>query len=532
VVGKSKNRPRNPGPVALLFTRRTIRYVAGGLSGVLLFACLPSLNLHFLVWVACFPLLLATVSEDQLKHAFFQGHVCGAVFWAGSCYWFIAVMRRYGGVNPLLGTGALILFLAVFAIFFSALSVVIAWTARRSIVVALALTPFLWVSMELGRTHLLFSFPWNLLGYAVQAAGLRQIASVTGVYGLSFLAVLASAVLAWVFVQKPLKRALVVSGCLTVAFVGGDFLLSPPPLQQGKSVALLVQPNVPLDEAALESWVPWRDPSRLMHLITLSESGLKSVGPGTDAPPLIIWAENPAPFYYTRDPVFRAAIEGLARKAHAYVVFNTITFTGQDNTQPKNSAVVLDPEGRETLQYDKIHLVPFGEYVPNWPLLNLAGKITSQVGDFVPGSNYQGARTMEGAVGVFICYEAIFPQLVRRLTPGGPSVLVTISNDAWYGDSSAAYQHLNMARLRAVENGRYLLRATNDGVTAVIDPFGRIVSELPRHETATLPAHFDYRSKRTFYNLYGDVFAWLCVAVSIALLAWAARLTTGAGENL
>ena len=208
----------------------------------------------------------------------------------------------------------------------------------------------------------------------------------------------------------------------------------------------------------------------------------------------------------------------MAERAHAYVVFNTITFAGPDDAQPRNSAIVLGPDGRVALQYDKIHLVPFGEYVPPWAFPGKVGKIVSQVGDFVPGTSYRAADTPDGAIAVPICYEDIFPELVRRLTPGGAGVLVNISNDSWYGDSSAAYQHLETSRYRAIENGRYLLRATNDGITAIIDPHGRVIEELPRHRRMVLSGHFNYVGRQTFYNAHGDVFAWLCVLATVAVM--------------
>jgi len=182
------------------------------------------------------------------------------------------------------------------------------------------------------------------------------------------------------------------------------------------------------------------------------------------------------------------------------------------------SAIVVGPDGRELLQYDKMHLVPFGEYVPAWAFPNLIGKITTEVGNFVPGTSYRVAQTPEGAIGVFICYEDIFPQLVRRITRAGARVLVNISNDAWFGDSSAASQELEMASLRAIENRRYLLRATNDGITAAIDPYGRIEKQIPRYERAAMTAGFGYRGDATFYTRHGDVFAWLCTAIAAVIV--------------
>jgi apolipoprotein N-acyltransferase len=291
-----------------------------------------------------------------------------------------------------------------------------------------------------------------------------------------------------------------------------------------------VQPNVPLEEEAATTWAPWISPTKLNQLVNMSldmlareEQGIETASekegqPDGVTPPLIIWAENPAPFYFTRDVVFRTAVEGMARQGRAYVVVNTVVPFGAGQSIITNSAVVVDPEGREILQYDKMHLVPFGEYVPPWAFPDKIGRITTEVGNFVPGTRYALAPTPQGAIGVFICYEDIFPQLVRRITWAGAQVLVNISNDAWFGDSAAALQELEMARLRAIENRRYLLRATNDGITAWIDPYGRVEKQIARHQTAALAAHFSYRRDRTFYTQHGDVFAWLCAALAGATL--------------
>jgi apolipoprotein N-acyltransferase len=521
------------------------RWAASALSGLLLVACFPKLHWHPLVWIACLPLMIALVSEPRLSRAFGLGYLSGAIFLAGSCYWFVGVMERYGNLNLALALGAMTLFLLVFSGFFGVFGLMESWLARASIGAALLASPFLWVAMELARTYYAITgFPWNLLGYAVQATGLRQLASVAGVYGLSFLAVATSALLAGMLVAKARKRA----GAALISWVAllvlTHFALRPHGVAAGAQVAFLLQPNVPLDESALEGWEPWRDPAHLQQLvnITLAEaSESRKAAPAVRfseegvtappvAPPLIIWAENPAPFFFTRDLVFRGVVGNMARQAGAFVVVNTVNFVGPGTAQATNSAVVLDPEGRLVTTYDKIHLVPFGEYVPAWAFPGRIGKITSEVGNYVPGTRYTVAATSEGTIGVFICYEAIFPQLVRQLTLAGAGVLVNISNDGWYGDSAAAPQHLEMARLRAIENDRYLLRATNDGITAVIDPYGRVLARLPRHRLMVLPGRFDYRTTRTFYTARGDVFAWLCVVLTALTAVWRITLRRSTQE--
>jgi len=510
---------QNPPAPPLASIRR--RFVASILSGLFLIACFPLIKWDLLVWVAIAPLLVALVSEPSVKRGFWLGYLSGAIFLAGSCHWFVDVMELHGGLSPILAWGVLALFAMLFATFFGAFGLVQTWAARTLQTRALLLAPFLWVGAELGRTYLFTGVPWNLLGYAVEAGGLRRIATVTAVYGLSWLAVTTSALLAWIWLEP--RRAAPRLALLgwSVAVIGANIALAPPALSPGSRVAQLVQPNISMNVAEIVKWAPWQDPTRLNALVETSLAGVRRQGAATP-PPFIIWPENPAPFYFERDPIFRAAAERMAREAGAYVVVGSINYADREQTQPKNSAMVLDPEGRVVLAYDKIHLVPFGEYVPAWAFPSLVGKITHEAGNFVAGSSYRAAETGHGALSLFICYEAIFPQLVRRLVPEGPAVLVNISNDAWFGDTAAAAQHLEMARLRAIENRRYLLRVTNDGITCVVDPYGRVVGRLPRHEYAVLAGRFDFLAGRTFYTRYGDVFAWTCVAIAVAIVALAA----------
>ena len=485
----------------------------------MLFACFPLLNWHLLVWVAGAPLLVALVREARLGRAFLLGYYAGAVYLAGTCHWFVDVVELHGGVAPILAWGILLLFVLVFAAFFGVFGLVEAWAARGSPSMGLVLSPFLWVAMEIGRTYLITGFPWNLLGYAVQADGLRQVASLTAVYGLSFLAVTTSALVAWVWLEPRRVWARIATLCWCALLILSNWLATPAALPRGTRVAHLLQPNVPMDEASGRKWAPWQNPVPLQNLVAMSLASVEREGQSSSTP-LIIWPENPAPFYFERDPVFRGAVERMAREAKSYAIVGSVNYADAAATQPKNTAMVLDPEGRVLLAYDKIHLVPFGEYVPWWAFPGLVGKITHEAGMFVPGSSYQTARTSDGGLGLFICYEAIFPQLVRGLVPGGPGVLVNISNDAWFGDTAAAFQHLNMARMRAIENGRYILRATNDGITCVIDPYGRVLDRLPRHQALIMTTRFDYLASRTFYSAQGDVFAWACVAIAALMVAW------------
>lgn len=495
------------------------RLSASALSGVLLVLVFPLASLRGVVWIACLPLFLALAGERRLARGFLWGLVTGVIFLAGSLYWFVSVMEHYGGLNLPEALAAVLLFLVLFSPFWAVFGLVETWAARRSAGLALLLAPFLWVAMELARTYFITGFPWNLLGYGVQAIGLDRLASITAVYGLTFLAAASSALLAWVIMAPRSRRARVCAVVWFAALLIGDFAWSPPALAPGKHLAVLVQPDVPLAGRAVMQWAPWRNPDPLENLVQLSEETVKQNQAGVEGAPLVIWSENSAPFFFDRGPIFRGALESLARLSRAYVVANTITFMDGEVSMPQNTAVVLNPAGGVILEYHKIHLVPMGEYVPGWLRFTRLSKVTSEVSDFVPGSEYAGASTPDGALGVFICYEAIFPQLVRRLTPAGPGALVNISDDAWYGASAARFQHFNMARFRAIENHRYLLRATNDGITAVIDPYGRVVAQAPLYCQTALAARFNFLSERTFYTAHGDVFAWLCVVACGVIVA-------------
>ena len=292
------------------------RWIASGFSGFLLVACFPKLSLHPLVWIALLPLLLVLAGESSLWRAFGWAYLSGAIYFAGSCYWFVEVTRQYGGLSLGLALTALAAFVVVFSIFFGAFGLVVGTLARKSPARALLASPFLWVAMELARTYLITGFPWNLLGYGVASAGMRQVASVTGVYGLSFLAAATSALAAWSLRHGREKRPWLALGGWFVLLLVGNWAFAPPAPTQGPDLAVLVQPNVPLDEQADSAWAPWVNPTKLNQLVDMSLQALASEEreegvrldeqgrPGLGVPPLIIWAENPAPFYFTRDPVF------------------------------------------------------------------------------------------------------------------------------------------------------------------------------------------------------------------------------------
>jgi apolipoprotein N-acyltransferase len=242
-------------------------------------------------------------------------------------------------------------------------------------------------------------------------------------------------------------------------------------------------------------------------------------------PSLVVWPESPAPFRDV-DPKFQSAMRMVAEADKAPMIVGAIGMDADQTTQQYriyNSASVFAQDGHVAGRYDKMHLVPFGEYIPAQKLFFFLHKVTASLPDTDAGTERKVFRLNGRRYGVFICYESVFGDEVRQFTRLGAEVLVNISDDGWYGDSSAPWQHLNMARMRAIENRRWILRDANNGVTATIDPYGTVRQSIPRHQVDALPAQFGYSSEITFYTAHGDWLAELCAIVALGIAGWAVR---------
>lgn len=278
-----------------------------------------------------------------------------------------------------------------------------------------------------------------------------------------------------------------------------------------------MQENIPVIDSA--DWTKEYFEDTLRDLITASQ-GAAATPAGTPHPGLIAWPESPAPFY-PNDPLFRTSLSNLARQTQAWLIIGSLgveNASASQATRTYNSGSLVSPAGEWVGRYDKVHLVPFGEYVPFRPLFGFAGGLTKEVGDFARGTSREPLDAGGIKAGTFICYESVFPNEVRQFAANGAQVFVNISNDGWYGDSGAYAQHLKQARMRAVENERWLLRATNTGVTASIDPYGRVVATIPRKARAALVAPYALSNVTTFYTRHGDWFAFLCAIISLVAL--------------
>jgi apolipoprotein N-acyltransferase len=477
-----------------------IPIVYGIVTGVLLVLSLPKPDFYPLVWIALAPLLFAIARQNAPLKVVFSSYAAGLVFFAGTFYWITETMTIFGGLSFPLAVGVGLLFAVVYALYFVLFALGLHLAIRRFGTRGLFFAAPLWVAVELLRAHVFSGFPWMLSGYAlVPYEGVLQIVTWTGIYGLSFIATAVNSLIAYGAIHR--SKSWLGAAALVIAILWFLPILGETPSNAPLEVRL-VQTNIPLDQ-------PWKKPASdglLNELAALStQDGSKTR--------LVVWPETPAPFYLNEDADFRSRMQHIAQKLGAYFLVGYIDAIGEG---PTNSAAMLNPQGEVVSRYDKMHLVPFGEYVPFKRLLFFAESLTRQVGDFMPGAEYTLSPLDRHRISTAICYESIFPDLVRQFVKRGSELLVVITNDGWFGESSAPFQHLRMGVVRSVENRRYMVRVANTGISAIIDPYGRIVGRTPIGVRTTLDGTVRYRSDRTFYTQYGDVFAYANALVALA----------------
>lgn len=512
------------------------------LSAGLQIVVFPLPGLYWLSWIAVTPLLVALLrarAPETLQvdakvrlapaspwQGFVLAYACGIIWYLGTCYWVFDTMHRYGGLA--IPVALLVLMAASMheALYHGLFGLLVAMVAggKASQRRALLLAPLFWVVAELARTRI-SAFPWELLGYAqTDNPALTRIATLTGVYGLSFEIMLVNSVFAAAFlVAKGRRKWLLVAASAAAILLQAGQWLAPPAAPTDKT-ALLVQSNVP----AQEGWTTeyFQGTLRDLTWISLHPPG-GNEGQKFD---LMVWPESPSPFFLN-DASFRDVVAALTRQSRTWLLVGSIgvesaSASSRHTSEVFNSAGLISPAGELTARYDKVHLVPFGEYVPFKSVLPFMDMLTEQVGNFERGTSRDPLDAGGQRLGVFICYESVFPDEVRQFALRGADVLVNITNDGWYGDSGAWQQHLQMTQMRAVENGRWLLVGTNTGMTASVDPYGRIVAATGRKVRTVLAAPYGLLSGTTFYTRHGDWFAYLCAIISTGAIV-ARFLKTG-----
>jgi apolipoprotein N-acyltransferase len=523
-------------------------------------------------WFALTPLLAALLRMDFTRRrrwvlgwSFAAGWLTGALWFGANCYWVYDTMHLYGGMDRPMAVVCLLAFSLYLGFWFGVFALALA-LVRRAMVggrvawVSVAAIPFLWVGMEFALARIP-EFPWDLLGYSqVDNPLLMRLAPWTGVYGVSFVVAAANTMLTSRLLPNSSRRGLFgthlkVSEYLGLSVMGFGLVLLMvqirPDSPAASTTAVLVQPNLDVDKD--DVWVGPQWDQHIAQFTHLAGStcppkefmGIPEMGAApvkinpvdcwwSPRPNLVVWPESPAPFR-DADPRFQSAMASITQADKAPMIVGAIGMDLEPGGQPYqiyNSAVVVAQDGHFVGRYDKIHLVPFGEFVPFRRLLFFIRQVAQSSGDTSIGAARKVFRIAPPAgtgdsqahrYGVFICYESVFGDEVRQFARLGAEVFVNISDDGWYGDTSAPWQHLNMARMRAIENRRWILRDTNNGVTAAIDPYGTVRQSIPRHEVGALAARYGFNSELTFYTVHGDWVGWICAIFALALTGWAVR---------
>lgn len=497
------------------------------LSAGLLILSFPNFNLSFLAWIALVPLLLA-IENKTPRDAFRLAYLCGAAFFFGIGYWLVHV--------TLPGMIAVVLFLALyFGLFGFALSCVsrlpAAWEGRRAYG-SLFFIPALWVTIELLRSHFLGGLGWSLLAHSQSGAlPVIQIADITGAYGTSFLVMLINAAIFITIKDMKAKRLRAIpplAAAVLVLYVSvayGTVRLKN--IFTGETLRVsVVQGNIPQSE----KW----DSALTKKIMDKHERLTKEAA--KDKPDLIVWPETSVPGFLETEKPLADRVRALAVSAGTHIL---VGVPREEDSYKRlyNSAVLFSEEGRVVERYDKIHLVPFGEYVPFKKIFAFVEKFArSPIGDFSPGKEYKvfkffierrsaGEKSTwkllkKAKFSCLICFEDIFPDLTRQFVKNGAVFLVNITNDAWFGKTGAAYQHMQCSVFRAVENRVNVVRAANTGISCFIDQKGRVTGMVESGGDPLFVEGFKTQDitltpTRAFYTIHGDIFAYLCLLYTV-----------------
>jgi len=473
-------------------------------AGVLLVLCQPPISLSLLAYVALIPLLYA-LRDGEHRRNFLTGLGAGFVCYTGCVYWVVVAMNTYGGIGiffSLCAMGLLVLYLSLYTGLFTWLISLLDHRLRIPVYLS---APVVWVLLEYARGRLLSGFPWSLLAHSqYNVLPLVQVVSITGTYFLSFLIVAVNCLIFHVLSRRrfPLAYGTVVVALLAASFVFGAIRLREP--MEGTLKASIVQGNIRQDVKFDEAY---RAATLKKYIdLTLANSRGSS---------LTIWPETAMPFILADDPAGREIV-ALQTAMSSDLLLGSIARDRSGHYY--NAAYVMGRQGRILGEYDKVHLVPFGEYTPLADYFPFLREMSVAVGDFSSGPGHSPVASDIGKIGVLICFEGVFPEITNETVRQGAEVLVNITNDAWYNRTSAPFQHFAFYIFRAVETDRYLLRAANTGISAIIDPRGRVRVKTGLFEERVLNGPFSLRHGETIYVRYGDYFVFLCFLFLCGLL--------------
>jgi apolipoprotein N-acyltransferase len=446
------------------------------------------------------------------QRGFQLGLLAGLVYFGGTVYWTAGTVSTFGGLPVIVGilaAGILVFYMSLYvALFGAAAAVIIGRFGVRGLIVA----PAAWVATEYLRGNVFGGFPWIPLGAAtVHLLPLAQVASLVGVYGLSWLLATLHACLALAALTTGRTRmSAVVASLVLVAAPSmwgaarindGRLVQSGTPIQVG-----LIQGNIPQGE----KWDPANAFAIFDRYLAMTRQAVEK------GARFVLWPESSTPFFFEEDFGGANALRKVVRETGVTLLFGSDQIErGRDTDRYYNAAFMLDRAGATAAVYRKMYLVPFGEYVPFKNLLFFVGPLVEAVSDFSPGQQVTMLPVEGHMASTAICYEVVYPDLMRKAVRAGSELLTTITNDAWYGTTSAPYQHFELAAMRAIEQGRYLVRSANTGISGIVDPYGRVLVQTNLFERTIVVGEVRFLQEQTLYAKIGDVAAQSAVFLTL-----------------
>jgi len=488
------------------------------LSGLLLTGSFPRTGIYWFAWFAFIPLLVSLRNLSP-KDAFRLGFLTGLTHYLTLLYWLTYTMKTYGNLPLYVSVAIMIIISAYLALYIAVFSITITWICEKPLI-CIFMIPVLWVSLEYGRSFFLSGSPWELLGYSqFKTLHLIQISDIFGVYGVSFLIALSNAAIFMLFLYltgmdwKGIKVAKRLAGGSILTFaiiIGLVFAYGKWRIQSiDELISVSQSTRVTVVQGNIEQSKKWDSAFRIS---TIEKYFNLSLSAKEHKPDLVVWPETAAPFYFFHNIRLSKMVQkGIQNAGTSFLIGIPSFIQSENGIKYYNSAYLINPDGKVQGKYDKVHLVPFGEYVPFKKWLPFLGKMVEEVGDFWPGEKGSTIKWGNYKLGVQICFEIIFPGLSRAVVNNNAALLVNLTNDAWYGNSSAPYQHFSMTVFRAIENRKALVRSANTGISGFIDPVGRIIAETALFSDAVLTRSVPIIFMTTFYTRFGDLFAIACL---------------------
>ncbi len=486
------------------------------LSGIMLFLSFPKFGLGFISWVAFVPLFISLRGVTSLRRALLLGWIAGLTACIGIIYWITYVVVNYGNLPIVLGVAIMLLlacYLSLYVALFASGLVCLRGKAPLFLV-----APFLWICLEYIKSHLFTGFPWENLGYSqFNNLFFIQIADIAGVYGLSFLILLLNVAFYKIIAERSKKSfalAVLVFMIWSGVYAYGVMRIN----QIDQALKDAPKMEVSLIQGNIDQSIKWNEKFQKETLNIYEELSLRHAMADEG---LIVWPETAAPFNFQDKNDSQRRVSEVPIKTNSWFVFGSVSYTdGGKNTDYFNSAYLLSPRGDIAGKYDKVHLVPYGEYVPLRTLFPFISKLTEGTGDFAEGKGFYPLDMGGRKIGMLICYEGILPEAGRLYKNAATELLVNITNDAWFGATSAPYQHLSMSIFRAVETRLYLVRAANTGISAIVDPTGKITAKTEIFTKGEIHGKINFIDVQTIYARYGDVLVWVGFIVLTVLCLW------------